>query len=144
MRVRPMPESALLIQYIFLWRLEEATQDSPSFLVVFESLKEESSPKKEHRSLCLWHFCFDDLCQIFNYNSFGDFYIATAVQSSNIKPRPLIYLPISTATEDTNTLCCMYSNCLILIPRQIKSTVRLCQRIKNRRRQIQTFDPNNN
>ena len=32
----------------------------------------------------------------------------------------------------------------ILPPRQIKSTVRLCQRIKNRRRQIQTFDQNNN
>ena len=33
---------------------------------------------------------------------------------------------------------------IILPPRQIKSTVRLCQRIKNRRRQIQTFDQNNN
>ena len=32
----------------------------------------------------------------------------------------------------------------VLPPRQIKSTVRLCQRIKNRRRQIQTFDLNNN
>ena len=32
----------------------------------------------------------------------------------------------------------------ILPPRQIKSTVRLYQRIKNRRRQIQTFDQNNN
>ena len=33
---------------------------------------------------------------------------------------------------------------IILPPWQIKSTVRLCQRIKNRRRQIQTFDLNNN
>ena len=32
----------------------------------------------------------------------------------------------------------------ILPPRQIKSTVWLCGRIKNRRRQIQTFDQNNN
>ena len=32
----------------------------------------------------------------------------------------------------------------LLPPRQIKSTVRLCRRIKNRRRQIQTFDQNNN
>ena len=32
----------------------------------------------------------------------------------------------------------------LLPPRQIKSTVRLCQRRKNRRRQIQTFDQNNN
>ena len=32
----------------------------------------------------------------------------------------------------------------VLPPRQIKSTVRLCRRIKNRRRQIQTFDLNNN
>ena len=33
---------------------------------------------------------------------------------------------------------------IVLPPRQIKSTVRLCQRIKNRRRQIQTFDQSNN
>ena len=36
-------------------------------------------------------------------------------------------------------------NCYVVLPpRQIKSTVRLCRRIKNRRRQIQTFDLNNN
>ena len=33
---------------------------------------------------------------------------------------------------------------IVLPPRQIKSTVRLCRRIKSRRRQIQTFDLNNN
>ena len=33
---------------------------------------------------------------------------------------------------------------VLLPPRQIKSTVRLCQQIKNRRRQTQTFDQNNN
>ena len=44
--------------------------------------------------------------------------------------------------KDTFSLikCWIY----ILPPRQVKSTVRLCQRIKNRRRQIQTFDLNKN
>ena len=38
-------------------------------------------------------------------------------------------------------MCCHY---VVLPPRQIKSTVWLCGRIKNRRRQIQTFDQINN
>ena len=42
----------------------------------------------------------------------------------------------------TENFC--YNSSFILPPRQIKSTVWLCGRIKNRRRQIQTFDQNNN
>ena len=38
----------------------------------------------------------------------------------------------------------LYNANHILPPRQIKSTVRLCRRVKNRRRQIQTFDLHNN
>ena len=36
-----------------------------------------------------------------------------------------------------------FSDYVVLPPRQIKSTVRLCQRIKSRIRKIQTFDQNN-